>query len=36
MYDFGHVSTIILVIFVTVLLLEQLSQRVRARVITGS
>ena len=32
-FDFGHVSTIILVIFATVVLLEQLSQRVRGRLI---
>jgi phosphonate transport system permease protein len=32
-YDFGHVSTIIFVILVTVLLLEQLSQRLRGRII---
>jgi phosphonate transport system permease protein len=32
-FDFGHVSTILLVIFVTVLLLEQLSQRLRGRLI---
>jgi phosphonate transport system permease protein len=35
-YDFAHVSTIIFVILVTVLLLEQLSQRLRRRVITGA
>jgi phosphonate transport system permease protein len=35
MFDFGHVSTIIVVIFVTVLVLEQLTQRLRARVIAG-
>ncbi len=35
MYDFGHVSTIILVIFLTVLLLEQFSQRLRSRVIAA-
>ncbi|MDP8999741.1 MAG: phosphonate ABC transporter, permease protein PhnE [Myxococcota bacterium] len=29
MFDFGHVSTILVVIFVTVLLLERLSQRLR-------
>jgi phosphonate transport system permease protein len=33
MFDFGHVSTILLVIFVTVLLLEQISQRLRGRLI---
>ncbi|MDP9037005.1 MAG: phosphonate ABC transporter, permease protein PhnE, partial [Myxococcota bacterium] len=33
MFDFGHVSTILLVIFVTVLLLEQASQRLRRRII---
>jgi phosphonate transport system permease protein len=33
MFDFGHVSTILLVIFGTVLLLEQLSQRLRGRLI---
>jgi phosphonate transport system permease protein len=32
-YDFAHVTTIIFVILVTVLLLEQLSQRLRRRVI---
>jgi phosphonate transport system permease protein len=32
-YDFGHVSTIVFVILVTVLLLEQLSQRLRRQVI---
>jgi phosphonate transport system permease protein len=35
MFDFGHVSTILLVIFATVLLLEQLSQRVRGRLIAN-
>ncbi|MDP9151972.1 MAG: phosphonate ABC transporter, permease protein PhnE [Myxococcota bacterium] len=33
MFDFGHVSTILLVIFVTVLMLEQVSQRLRRRII---
>jgi phosphonate transport system permease protein len=32
MFDFGHVTTILLVIFVTVLALERLSQWARARV----
>jgi phosphonate transport system permease protein len=32
-YDFGHVSTILVVIFLTVLVLEQLSQRLRKRLI---
>jgi len=32
-FEFDHVSTIILVIFATVILLEQLSQRVRGRLI---
>jgi phosphonate transport system permease protein len=32
-YDFGHVTTIVFVILVTVLLLEQLSQRLRRQVI---
>jgi phosphonate transport system permease protein len=36
MFDFGHVSTIIVVVFVTVLALEQLTQRLRARVIAGN
>lgn len=31
--DFGHVSTILLVVFVTVAVLEYLTQRVRARII---
>ncbi len=35
MYDFGHVSTIILVILLTVLLLEQLSQRLRRGIIAA-
>jgi phosphonate transport system permease protein len=35
-YDFGHVSTIIFVILLTVLLLEQLSQRLRGRIIATS
>jgi phosphonate transport system permease protein len=33
MFNFGHVSTILLVIFVTVFLLERLSQALRARII---
>ncbi len=31
MFDYSHVSTILLVIFITVLLLEYLSQRLRAK-----
>ncbi len=33
MFNFGHVSTIVLVIFVTVLLLERIAQWVRKRII---
>jgi phosphonate transport system permease protein len=33
MFNYGHVSTILLVLFVTVFLLDQLSARVRARLI---
>jgi phosphonate transport system permease protein len=33
MFNFGHVSTILLVIFLTVMLLERLTQRLRGRLI---
>lgn len=33
MFNFGHVSTILLVVFVTVLLLERVSQAIRKRII---
>lgn len=36
MFDFGHLSTILVVIFVTVLLLEQVSHRLRRRLIAIS
>ncbi len=36
MFDFGHLSTILVVIFVTVLLLEQVSQRLRRRLIASA
>ncbi|REK26945.1 MAG: phosphonate ABC transporter, permease protein PhnE [Planctomycetota bacterium] len=32
-FDYGHVSTILLAIFITVFILEQIAQRVRARLI---
>ena len=31
--NYGHVSTILLLIFVTVFLLEQITQRLRTRII---
>jgi phosphonate transport system permease protein len=34
-YNFGHVTTMLLVIFMTVLLLERISQNVRGRLISG-
>jgi phosphonate transport system permease protein len=33
MFDFGHVTTILVVIFATVLLLERLAQWLRGRLI---
>jgi phosphonate transport system permease protein len=36
MFDFGHLSTILVVIFATVLLLEQVSYRLRRRLIAAS
>jgi len=36
MFDFGHLSTILVVIFVTVLLLEQVSHRLRRRLIAAN
>jgi len=36
MFDFGHLSTILVVIFVTVLLLEQVSHRLRRQLIAVS
>jgi phosphonate transport system permease protein len=33
LFDYGHVATILLIIFITVVLLEAVSQRIRKKMI---